>query len=213
MLLTGFSDVIGSWKIIAILRAADLAAARALRARAGSPCPSSLHRPGRIGRAVDQPHHGQARDALAGAGLADDAERLAFLDREADAVDRLDDAVVRPERRPEIRDLEDGCHASLIRGSRTAYRRSTIRLKTMTASVEKTTTPRITGRSFWLYAWITRSPEAAEREDRLGEDRPAERQPDVHAEDRHDRQHAVAQDVVPHAPDAQPAPLARAVRT
>src|SRR5262249_32036420 len=46
-----------------------------------------------------QTHDGQARDALPGAGLADDAERLPLLDRERHTVDGLDDAVVGVEMR------------------------------------------------------------------------------------------------------------------
>ena len=53
-------------------------------------------------------HDREAGDALAGAGLADDAERLALLDLEADAVDGLDDAVVGAEMRAEVVDLEEG---------------------------------------------------------------------------------------------------------
>src|SRR5439155_16742241 len=92
------------------------------------------------GPARVQAHDRQAGDALAAAGLADDAERLALLDLEADAVDRLDDAVVGAEIRAEIVDLEQGHaqlrpQASLMRGSITAYRRSTIRLMTMIAGV------------------------------------------------------------------------------
>ena len=46
---------------------------------------------------VDEPHHRQERDALAGAGLPHDPERLARAQRERDAVDRLDQAVFRRE--------------------------------------------------------------------------------------------------------------------
>ena len=53
-----------------------------------------------------QAHHRQRRDGLAGAGLADDAERLAAVDRVGDPVDGLDDAVVRVEVDPEVLDLE-----------------------------------------------------------------------------------------------------------
>jgi hypothetical protein len=41
-----------------------------------------------------QPHDGETGDALPGAGLADDAERLSFLHGERDTVDCLDDAVL-----------------------------------------------------------------------------------------------------------------------
>ena len=52
--------------------------------------------------AVEQAHDREVRDALAGAGLADDPERLATLERERDVGDRLDDAVGRrePDREP-----------------------------------------------------------------------------------------------------------------
>ena len=41
-----------------------------------------------VGR-VEQPHDAAGERGLAAAGLADDAERLALLDAEGDAVDRL----------------------------------------------------------------------------------------------------------------------------
>ena len=47
----------------------------------------------------------------------------------------------------QVLDLEQGHQLSLIRGSTTAYRTSTIRVKMMTMMVEKTTMPTITGRS------------------------------------------------------------------
>src|SRR6185437_1484031 len=56
--------------------------------------------------AVVQAHDRQAGDALPAARLADDAERLALLDREADPVDGLDDPVVRPEVGLQILDVE-----------------------------------------------------------------------------------------------------------
>ena len=45
------------------------------------------------GRIRDEPRDRQRRDALAAAGFADQPERLAVADVEADIVDRLDDAV------------------------------------------------------------------------------------------------------------------------
>ena len=59
---------------------------------------------GAAGEAEDR----QVGDALAAAGLADDPERLARLDRERDAVDRLDDAVLGLEADPQIVDREQG---------------------------------------------------------------------------------------------------------
>ena len=50
----------------------------------------------------DQAQQGEVRDRLAGARLADDAERLTPLEVEADLVDRLDDAVFAEEMRLEL---------------------------------------------------------------------------------------------------------------
>src|SRR5207249_3208481 len=97
-------------------------------------------------RARVQAHDRQAGDALARARLADDAERLALLDRERDAVDGADDPVVGLEVRLEVADFEEA-HARRILGSIQAYSRSTSRLKPMMQSVVKTTTPWIAGRS------------------------------------------------------------------
>ena len=56
---------------------------------------------------VVQSHHREARDALARPRLAHDAEHLARLDREADAVDGPNDAVVRLELGPQVADVEE----------------------------------------------------------------------------------------------------------
>ena len=58
-------------------------------------------------RLLQQAHQRQRGDALAGARLADDAERLAGGDREADAVDRAHDAGVGEELRAQIAHFED----------------------------------------------------------------------------------------------------------
>src|SRR4051794_20377615 len=58
-------------------------------------------------------HDREAGDALAGAGLADDSERLALFDAEADPVDSLDDPVVRLKVRLQIVDFEEGYYAPL----------------------------------------------------------------------------------------------------
>ncbi|MNH23550.1 hypothetical protein D3C79_834520 [compost metagenome] len=59
-------------------------------------------------RLGQQPHDGEGGDALAAAGLADKAEGLARLHREADAVEHLDLAVIDGELHLEIAHLEDG---------------------------------------------------------------------------------------------------------
>ena len=57
-------------------------------------------------RGAGQAQHGEVRDALAGAGLAHDAERAAGVDRVGDAVDGAHDAVVRQELDREVADFE-----------------------------------------------------------------------------------------------------------
>src|SRR5262249_42033483 len=94
-----------------------------------------------------QAHDRQTRDALPATGFADDSERPALLDREADPVDCLDDAVVRAEVRPQLGHLEQRHYCSRIRGSMKAYRMSTIRLITMMHIVANTTIPSVVGRS------------------------------------------------------------------
>ena len=81
----------------------------------------------------------------------------------------------------------------------------------MIAIVANTTTPWTVGRSMDSDAddQVGRGPGA---EDGLGEDRAAERDADVHAEHRHDRQQRVAEHVE-RSTRRSGAPLARAVRT
>ena len=76
--------------------------------------------------AVEQAHDREARDALARAGLADDAERLAAPEREREVGDRLDDAVAVGKSTVRLRTSSraswpPGCaHAYRTRGSRNA---------------------------------------------------------------------------------------------
>ena len=93
MVRTGFSEVIGSWKIIEISLpriVAHLGLARAARDRVPSILiePPTM-RPGGLGtrRSSDKRRH-----RLAAAGLADDRQRLAAAHRERHVVDRFDDA-------------------------------------------------------------------------------------------------------------------------
>ena len=103
---TGFSDVIGSWKIIEMslprifssslsVERGEVAAleedARALRDPAGP---------------VDQAHHRERGHGLAAARLADDAERAALRDLEVDPVDGAQEAVARVEPGAEVLDGE-----------------------------------------------------------------------------------------------------------
>ena len=85
---TGLSAVIGSWKIMAISRAAHARAARARGSADAGPRPrqrDAARRPGAGGRT--RPQDRAQRDALAGAGFADQAQHLARRDVEVDAVD------------------------------------------------------------------------------------------------------------------------------
>ena len=57
-------------------------------------------------------------DALAAAGLADEAERLAGQDLEAHAVDRVDGGVLRPEADDEVLDAQERSAVARLRGGR-----------------------------------------------------------------------------------------------
>src|SRR5207248_6632734 len=120
---------------------------------------------GDLGAGV-QAHHGHRGDGLAGAGLADDAERPAAADVEGEAVDGADRALRGGEGDRQVpygeerfgiggvdvgvgidADVRTGLagHHSLTRGSTTAYSRSTARLATTMNVAASRVTPRITG--------------------------------------------------------------------
>ena len=80
--LTGFRDVIGSWKIIAMREPRSSRSRLLLAARRFSPS-SSASPVDVLERGLLSPMIVEARDALAASRLAHDAERLALLDREA----------------------------------------------------------------------------------------------------------------------------------
>ena len=93
MVITGLSEVIGSWKII------EMSRPRMARISSSASCEevdaveadrAADDAAGRIG---DQPHQRQRGHALAAAGFADDRQRLAARDRKRHAVDGLDRAV------------------------------------------------------------------------------------------------------------------------
>ena len=79
----GFSDEYGSWKIICISRRSGLSS---FVLRSAISRPSNLTEP-EVGS--QQPEQQPRGGRLAAARLADDAERLAALDVEGDAVDRV----------------------------------------------------------------------------------------------------------------------------
>ena len=59
------------------------------------------------GLAVDEPHDGLRGDALARSGLTDDRQGLALLQREGDAINGADEAVLGGERHSEIVDGQE----------------------------------------------------------------------------------------------------------
>ena len=71
--------------------------------------------------AVVQPHQREARDGLSGARLANDAERLAPVERVGEIGDRTDVALVRGEDDRQVANIEDDlAHSYRTRGSRNA---------------------------------------------------------------------------------------------
>src|SRR5690606_29810185 len=92
----------------------------------------------------DQAHERQQRDALAGPGLADDAEHLARLDGEVEAVDGAKEAACRLELDGQIADFDQRRHQRFSFGSRASRNPSPARLKARTvirmASPGKVTT-------------------------------------------------------------------------
>ena len=97
---------------------------------------------------VEEAHEREAGDALPGARLADDPERLAAVQRVGEIGHGPDVSVVRREHDIEVADLENGlAHAYRTRGSRKAYAMSTMRFMSTTATVATMTTPSTVGRS------------------------------------------------------------------
>ena len=84
--MNGFSDVIGSWKIIAIRLPRICRISSVGKRQQILAVEDDFAGDDASGRRRDQPHDRQVGDRLAGARLADDAERLAAVQLEADAV-------------------------------------------------------------------------------------------------------------------------------
>ena len=106
ILSTGLSDVIGSWNTIATSPPRNLRSAPPSSVRMSRPRKSMSARHDASGL-LDQPDDRFGGDALARAGLADDAERLAGMDMKRDAVDGADDALVGEEMRAQILDRQN----------------------------------------------------------------------------------------------------------
>ena len=101
---TGFSEVIGSWKImlISLPRTFRISVPRQLEQVAAlEPDLAADDAPGGIG---DEPQDAQRGDALARPGLADEPEHLAGHDVEVDAIDGLGDTGFGEEVGPEAPD-------------------------------------------------------------------------------------------------------------
>ena len=113
---TGFSDVIGSWKIIAISRPRTERSSRSESCIRSRP-PKSALPPDDAPGARQDPEHRERGHALAAARLADDAERLAGRDVERDAVDGVDGAAPRPELHTQVPDRE-GAASLMVRPRR-----------------------------------------------------------------------------------------------
>ena len=119
--------------------------------------------PGRIGH---QAHDRERGHALAAARLADDGERLARLDREADAVDGREFAVVGAEMGAQIAQLEQRRHAGRV--PRARWKRS-MRASMSLRSVRPTPSwrPARQATKGWKRSRLT-PVEAAQLEQRLG---------------------------------------------
>ena len=102
---TGFSDVIGSWKIIAISPPRSARSSFFGILTRSLPLVQRLAGRDAAGRHGNQPEHGEHRDALARSRLADDAEHLAGMEVVADPGDRLDDPVLGAELDRQVTDL------------------------------------------------------------------------------------------------------------
>ena len=96
ILSTGLSEVMGSWKIMAISRP-RMRRISSSESFSSSLPPSKrdLARGDARGARRQQAHHRQRRDRFAGAGLADNGHHLARMDRIAQPLDGPDRAVAR----------------------------------------------------------------------------------------------------------------------
>ena len=190
----GWRHANGSWKIIAMSLPRRCRASSLGRTRRGCARPSRRISPLEVtcDWRLRSPISGEARDALARPGLADDAQRLV---RDAACTRDPTRHWTSPSwsgRRPSgSRTSRRVVPSKLLtrsarggRGTRTAM--STTRFMNTTATAPTMTTPTTVGRS-WLNVEVDREPaEALDVEDRLGDDRPADEEGDVDPEHRDD---------------------------
>src|SRR5581483_4874242 len=85
-------------------------------------------------RLLDQPDDRRRRDGLAGSGLPDETDDLAFVDREVEPVDHPQLAAADEERRRQTPDVEELRQARLRRGSRMSWSPSPSRLNPSTVT-------------------------------------------------------------------------------
>ena len=119
MVIVGLSEVIGSWKTIPISLPRTLRISASLSSTRSRPSKTDLAA-GDVPAAGEQAHDRHRGHRLAAAGLADDADRLARLDLEAQAVDGVDGAAAQPDLRLEVVDLEQVRHRRQRSCSRTS---------------------------------------------------------------------------------------------
>ena len=103
---TGLRLVSGSWKTIAISSPRTWRSSSSAEREQVAAAEEDATALDPAGGPRQQPGEGEAGDALAAAGLADEAERLAGQELEADAVDGVDGRVVRAEADDEVLDAQ-----------------------------------------------------------------------------------------------------------
>ncbi len=108
MVKHGFRLVVGSWKIIAMSLPTRRRRSRSEMPSRSLPAKRKVLARTRPGKAISpiSGHHGHA---LAGAGFADDAQHLAFFQRQAHAFDRAHHAALRRELDVQVFDFEKWC--------------------------------------------------------------------------------------------------------
>ena len=110
---TGFSEVIGSWKIMAIWVPQKCLASLRLRLRVSLPSKNTSEPSGTMALLVKMFMIERTSTDLPEPGLAHDADGLAFVQGEAHSVDRLQDSPGRVEIGAEVLHLQQwalSCH-------------------------------------------------------------------------------------------------------
>ena len=139
IVITGLSEVIGSWKTIARSRPRRSRISSGLRVTRSVTVEDHLAAGDLAGRLGQEAHDRQRGDALAAARLADDPERLVRRELEGDPVDRVDPAGRRRELDPQVLDGQEPLGRRILerdqrfsRGSSASRNPSPSRLKPRT---------------------------------------------------------------------------------